>query len=338
LFGTLRFVLALMVMLSHLWTELSLWAGPYAVFGFFLLSGYLMARVLNRSYASAGGTRRFFANRALRIYPPYLAILALSVLLVSIVPETARGLNPHLVPPTDVLEWLRNLFVFTLHIDNANLPSLIPPAWSVDVELCLYLAIGLVIRRSVAATALAVIVCAVYTGVLLAQGVAFPERYSSVLAGGLPFGIGALIYHGRELVSSALGGHLRTPLFLAVSLFAANAIAPAIIPRGWAFYGGFYVSMVAIALLVMALSQLDPRRVATSWARTDEFLGSLSYPLFLCHWQVAVVAIWLGLAAGKGAALFLWCLPLATATAWAVHRLVEQPIEALRNQVRGVAG
>jgi peptidoglycan/LPS O-acetylase OafA/YrhL len=239
--------------------------------------------------------------------------------------------------PRDALEWLRNLVVLTLHFDNANLPALIPPAWSVDIELFLYLAIGLVIRRSVAATAVAVMVCAVYTGVLLAQGVSFPERYSSVLAGGLPFGIGALIWHGRERISSALGGHLRTPLFLAAAFFAANAIAPAIVPRGWAFYGGFYVSMLAIALLVMTLAQLDPRRVATSWTRTDALLGSLSYPLFLCHWQVAVVAIWLGLATGKGAALFLWCLPLATATAWAVHRWVEQPIEALRNRVRGVA-
>ncbi len=66
LFGTIRFVLAQMVILTHLWTKLTMWAGPYAVFSFFLLSGYLMGRVLDCSYASDGGTRRFFINRALR--------------------------------------------------------------------------------------------------------------------------------------------------------------------------------------------------------------------------------------------------------------------------------
>ncbi len=44
--------------------------GPYAVFSFFLLSGYLMGRVLDCSYASDGGTRRFFINRALRYLSP----------------------------------------------------------------------------------------------------------------------------------------------------------------------------------------------------------------------------------------------------------------------------
>jgi len=335
LFGTLRFALALMVMLSHLWSGLSLWAGPYAVFGFFLLSGYLMARVLDRSYASAGGTRRFFTNRALRIYPPYLLVLGLSAVLVSLVPGIARGLNPLLALPSDASGWLRDLGIFTLHLDHPHLPSLIPPAWSIDIELCLYLAIGLVLRRSVAATALAVVACAIYTAVLVAKGVPFPERYASVIAGGLPFGLGALIYHGRERVSALVGARLRTHVIAAGALFAANAIAPAIVPRGWAFLWGFYVSMVCVAYLVMALTQLDPRRASPGWARADDFLGSLSYPLFLCHWAVAVCAIWLGLAVGKGAALFLWCVPLATAASFALHRIVETPLERVRSRVRG---
>ena len=50
MFGTFRYLLAHMVVVSHLWRAISIWAGTYAVFSFFLLSGYLMALVLHSTY------------------------------------------------------------------------------------------------------------------------------------------------------------------------------------------------------------------------------------------------------------------------------------------------
>lgn len=324
-----------MVMLSHLWTDLWLWAGPYAVFGFFLLSGYLMARVLDRSYATDGGTRRFFANRALRIYPPYLAVLGLSVALVLALPGVSRRVNPNLVLPTDPLGWVTNLAIFGLHVGHPRAPALIPPGWSVDIELCLYLAIGLVLQRRAGLTAFATLACAGYTAVLLAQGAPFAERYSNVVAGGLPFGAGALLYHGRARIAGVIARRTRLHVAAAAALFTANAVTPHLVPPGYAFYWGFYLSLAAVAWLVAALSLLDPRRATGVVSRVDAFLGSLSYPVFLCHWLVAVLVIWVGLASGKGAALFLWCLPLAPLVAWAIHVLTERPIEVLRDRVRG---
>ena len=78
MFGTYRFLLACLVLVTHLAGVRC--AGAYAVFGFYLLSGYLMTLVLNERYGfSPNGFGRYVANRALRIYPPYLAILGFGV-------------------------------------------------------------------------------------------------------------------------------------------------------------------------------------------------------------------------------------------------------------------
>ena len=75
MFGTYRYCLAHLVVLTHLasWPGV----GSYAVFGFYMLSGFLMSLILNERYGfSLQGLRGYAANRALRIYPPYLFVLA----------------------------------------------------------------------------------------------------------------------------------------------------------------------------------------------------------------------------------------------------------------------
>ena len=56
--GALRYVLAMMVAGSHLWSNLLWWHGAYAVFGFYLISGYLMSLVINEVYVSHHGLIR----------------------------------------------------------------------------------------------------------------------------------------------------------------------------------------------------------------------------------------------------------------------------------------
>ena len=56
--GTWRFFLALLVAISHLWADMVHGPAAYAVWGFFVLSGYLMTLVLTQKYGTdAGGLR-----------------------------------------------------------------------------------------------------------------------------------------------------------------------------------------------------------------------------------------------------------------------------------------
>jgi peptidoglycan/LPS O-acetylase OafA/YrhL len=362
MFGSFRFLLAWMVVLSHLWTHASLWAGPYAVFGFYLLSGFLMAMVLHSTYGhSPGGMLRFFANRALRIYPPYLAAAVISLLVIALIPETLKGYNRTMQVPDTFAEWLRNIFIIGLNavrgVDPRLPPaSLVPPAWSIDIELCFYLLLGLGIGRGprIALTwALLSVLWAVW---LIADDANFTERYRSLAAASLPFALGACLFHFRARISEWL--HRPWHLPVALTLFLVNAGLPHLIwaplaltevqrsdpefyrlvnSQEWrdVFLFGFYASLLATLYCVAVLCRYDPRRAPPWLSRLDTLLGNLSYPVFLCHWQAGAIVIALGLAESKGRELFLWSLLAIPLLATAIHLAVEHPLERWRNQVRG---
>ncbi|MCI1709030.1 MAG: hypothetical protein LKM39_00445 [Chiayiivirga sp.] len=63
-FGTWRLFLALLVGASHLWVDMVAGPAAYAVWGFFVLSGYLMTHVLSTKYGfSARGLAGYAHNR-----------------------------------------------------------------------------------------------------------------------------------------------------------------------------------------------------------------------------------------------------------------------------------
>ena len=98
MFGIHRYVLSLLVMVGHLAPLWSSWCGYYAVFAFYLLSGFLMTKVLRRRYGgSSAGVVRFLANRALRIHPPYWAVLGLTLGLLALWPVDVPRLHPSTV-------------------------------------------------------------------------------------------------------------------------------------------------------------------------------------------------------------------------------------------------
>src|SRR5438105_15163327 len=71
--GTLRLVLAVLVLLSHADVRVAGYnPGVVAVVVFYLISGYVMAGLIRSHYAAPGRIVGFYADRALRIYPQYL--------------------------------------------------------------------------------------------------------------------------------------------------------------------------------------------------------------------------------------------------------------------------
>lgn len=88
-FGTLRFLLAVAVVISHSWILTfqnpqahfvqQIGIGNVAVMGFFILSGFIITEALSSFYR--GHPWRFLANRFARLAPPYWAALLLSIAL-----------------------------------------------------------------------------------------------------------------------------------------------------------------------------------------------------------------------------------------------------------------
>ena len=356
MFGTLRFILAWMVVLGHLWPR-AFWVAQYAVFGFYLLSGYLMSSALTRSYPpTPDGIRRYVINRGLRIFPPYWAALLLATAVAWLIPDACLAINRAIVLPDSVSGWLRNIAILGLNYEVS--PRLIPPAWSLSVELVFYVAMALGLARSRwLALGWLALSCA-YTGYMVVEEYEFALRYYPILAASLPFALGATILHHADrlapMASPVVGGGF-------LLIFAVNAVWPFFMYHSpewpgdgsgvsvalWKriLIGDFYLSLFCYAGIVLCLGRLKSTALP-SWAqRLDHRLGDLAYPTFLIHFTAAAVAgslllsgpeslLLSGPVAGSGL-LFAASVPLVVMASIALHLASERPLQALRTRIRG---
>jgi len=339
MFGTYRYALATLVVATHLAGFRG--AGSYAVFGFYILSGYLMTAVLNDRYGfSAHGIGAFLANRALRIYPPYWVVLLGATALVALNPEFMREFHQAIQLPSQPAAIMENTFIFGL---AWNAPSrLIPPTWSLYTELVFYLlmAAGLSRRRWIAwAWFLASVI---YTAILLSSQPDWRARYFPVLAASLPFSVGALIYFNREFLRTLPKS---LPLILG-PIFLANALLSFWIwgdtaMRTW----GLYASVILAILTQASLVHAPKKRIPASIRQADRLLGDIAYPVFLCHYHVGAAIMMLFVAGGSHArfsgaglltkvAWFAVSFVSVNLVALLVHRMVENPVNRLRNRIR----
>jgi peptidoglycan/LPS O-acetylase OafA/YrhL len=155
--GCVRLLLAIVVAITHAGFisfdlygfKLDLDAGR-AVQGFFIISGYYMALILDGPYKN--DVLRFYANRALKIYPTYwlIAIPTLCVLLINHpdwpAPSAFNGRD------FDLYTLVANTFIFGQDLAMAtgigSQQLILAPAWSLGVELMFYLMAPFLARRS----------------------------------------------------------------------------------------------------------------------------------------------------------------------------------------------
>jgi peptidoglycan/LPS O-acetylase OafA/YrhL len=327
-FGIYRYLLALMVVVSHHAGDAANFPGMYAVFGFYLLSGFLMCRVRQTTYPwTPTGLGRFALNRALRIYPPYLAAAALGLAVAALAPgadqwRTTLGL------PITLTDWLPNLLIVGLP-PSGLFPKLVGAAWSLHVELALYLAVALlpVERPRIALAWLAISLA--YTAWLIASAAGFNPRYYPVEAASLPFSLGVCLAHLRVRWHWRIHLPIGALAFSAITLLSPRCCVPMF---GW----GLYAALAAAAYLTVSLSQSAVRDAAPTWLRRlDRVLGDLAYPIFLVHLAAGVLtATTLGLPTKPSFVLFGAALPVVHLAAFLIHRGVERPIERFRARVR----
>lgn len=139
MFGTLRLILAYMVLISHL--NITLQGknpGVVAVVIFYLLSGYMMTGLLRRRYPQFKNLGGFYLDRLWRIYPQYLFFSLLTLWLIH-----AQPIDSYFVSaPLDSLKILSNALIVPLNyymFNGIDRSTLIPPAWSLGAELQFYL-------------------------------------------------------------------------------------------------------------------------------------------------------------------------------------------------------
>ncbi|MGH8802776.1 MAG: acyltransferase family protein [Casimicrobiaceae bacterium] len=257
--GAFRLVLALAVLLAHIATSIGasvvnrqslhilVWSGE-AVFAFFIISGFYMSLIINEKYAALpGGRWRFYANRALRLYPVHWTLLALYALVYALSGTPSFLLGDHRDP---FGRWLyacfANLFFFGVEAlpirDAANWKFVVGPIWSLSIEAYFYLLAPFVVGRSLRALAsLRAIAFALRLGMYVSGVSLLPWRYFFFPADLVFFLMGSLSYRlyawvRHRPVATWLGaGAAALPVFCVVwpGLWTAPDLDQ---PLAWLFY------------------------------------------------------------------------------------------------------
>ncbi len=286
--GLYRIFLSNVVVFVHLWIGSPPWyeLGTVAVFSFFVLSGYLMTMAVNKNYGfSVNGLGRYALNRALRIYPQYWLVMLFAIPVVLMFPLDAFLVNPKLALPNSVSAWLANIFIFGL-LDGPT-RVLVPPAWSLDIELVFYVLMGLGLSRSKPLIVAWFLTGVGYTAWMIINNVEFGLRYASYAAASLPFSMGAMMYIYRD----ACKRFLCMPLPVAVGLLAVMIVLVRNRVFGQPQDAGFYILLVCSTLVMISINNIDPRSLPERWRKIDRLLGELAYAVFLCHWSVAALVV-----------------------------------------------
>lgn len=367
--GILRLLLALSVVVMHCDGGLSehvLVGGQFAVKLFFIISGFYMALILHEKYTGAGLTKLFYQNRLLRLLPTYYAVIGLAVLLPlaasalvgrpvnqgqwaiwnghgKALPETVSvGLKLlHLTPIGQELAWAGFLDRTTGIVHFGAAPTsgtglelfffmLIPPAWSLSLELQFYLLAPFYVRRPIKLllAGLAITIVLRWLLPLLPLGSPSFWRNQTLLCELGYFTLGVLSYRllhqlrqSKRYPTTPMAGWW--VLFGMVALLFSYPWLPALI-RG----------ELTAAALALAIPFIFTATAKTGW---DRVLGELSYPLYLGHWLI--MTSWYGVVAKlkvlesmPNTVNILIVVLLSVAFAFAIHRLIERPVDRLRQR------
>lgn len=345
-FGLLRYILAWLVLITHIAPLPMAFGAGQAVFAFYILSGFLMTLVLTEKYGFSGrGIRNFALCRALRIYPLYFIALLISFLILWV--GGRANFHPAIVFPATVLDWVRNVTIFGLApLASNEVPAvrLVPQAWALGVEVCFYCVIPFLVWSKWVTLIWFLLSLAVtaYVNVRFARS----YFYHSLAAASLPFSAGAMIYHylhrGRMRAFS-LGRTVSVPLAVGlVLLYLVNLVVFRHVISAERRVG-FYVSLALSVVVVACFSKMRLMERDTAADRIDKFCGDLSYPIFLLHWSAAIIGNGLFFGCVKpdrdsfttAAMLFLLATAVVThALGIAFVKLVEEPIQRVRACVR----
>lgn len=339
MFGLWRLILAIFVVFYHM-VKVPL-IGTLAVYAFFVLSGFLMTLIMHESYGyTKTGIRNFALNRFLRLYPMYWMILFLSIILIIIVgAEFAYNYHETQQLPSNISEVFTNIsMIFPALNPSSWEVRLAPASWALTIELFFYACIAFGLSKSRMITILWCFLSLVYCGLTYI----YPwERYASILAGSLPFSLGALTYHYRhQLFSLVKSLGVSSPL-LALFLYSFLAISftldRLLLGDDYVLRGAFYMNLILSVYVTVTLYFNGKTLMSRKW---DTFWGDFSYPIYLMHWQVGLLVTYFLYSAPmkgwnmEGFIVLFVALPVMFFISYILTQLIDKNISVVRKRLR----
>ncbi|WP_313818619.1 acyltransferase [Cupriavidus sp.] len=353
--GFFRLLLAIAVVVAHSSPlfGLEFTGGVVAVQAFYIVSGFYISLILNEKYGPGlAGTKLFYSNRFLRIYPIYWTILAasiaLSILELSHPNVHTIGTLRNFTHYFDDLGFGSKLYLlitnisligmdwgFFLRLDGPQIEAttsflsfhprafelaFVPQAWTLGIEIAVYLIAPFIFRRKLA------VLVAMAAASTAARAYAFsigltedPWSYRF-----LPFELGlfilgAIAYRAYKEVSflsrKSVGWLCLTTVLTLTVYYPHLSTAPSVIPG---FYTGQLLFLLAVFISIPAMFHLSKS------SRVDRWIGELSYPVYLS--QMMVIPLFSG-AFGPGN---IYPVIGSLAISVLVVLVIDRPIEKFR--------
>ena len=332
MFGQLRFLLAYLVVVSHLvGGDYLAHFGFYAVVGFFVVAGFVMTSALNDVYHFDG--MRFCVNRVLRLMPAYYVVSALTLAAVAAMPHDAGAYLKFWHADMQLRDVLLNLAVLPMQTTDPTF-RMVPPFWSVAIEIQMYLMLYLVIARQFGWAVVAAAVGLCYHLACSFANLDWPAHYFPIASAVLPFAAGALVYFLRQRQLWTVAPSVAVA---ALAAWCANTVAGGwIFPQSYVFGLGYYVGVALITVVVAGFAGL---RLAPTLSRIDRALGEWSYFVFLVQWLAGfAVAETFMPGQWRGWTLLAASTPAIVLAGAGLALLNRYAVEPLRNLVRGSSG
>ena len=342
--GVLRTTLALMVMVYHLFVQL-LPMGTYAVFGFYIISGYLMTLIMHESYGYTWFGRYSFAvNRFLRLYPQYWAAAILSVLLIlNVGPEAVAHYRGSMVLPASYKGYISNLLmIFPSWYPNSVKPRLVPPTWALTVEIVFYVLICLGISKSFIRVKIWFLLSIGYVVVTFIAGLPSNNRYFPAAAASLPFSIGSgVFFMSKDSRIYDLYLKLKVSSAALFILMIAHCLVWVVLSKrriGGLVEIGFYMNIVICTVLVYSV--VSGGKIGKINQSIDKFIGDFSYPIYLLHWQSGLLASLAIFGEGlhgfsiRGFISLAVSIPIVCMLSFASMLVIDKPIQRIRAKIK----
>jgi len=278
MFGYLRFILACFVLASH--TGMSIQGfniGVFAVVCFFILAGYVVTGLCDKFFFK-DKTRYllFYLERGLRIFPQYLFILLLTLIFVSY--------TEFYIIDYSFINIISSLSIFPLNWSRViEAQIMIPPAWSLAVELKAYLLLPFIIFIKKIKILLAFLSLLLFT--IAAFGIINTDFYSlNTIFGTLfIFIVGSSIYKVSFFTERKLDlfdKYISVFIYLYMILLM---LVMGIIFREMVFIENIMEIALGLIIGIPAVSYISKSDIKLPF---NKLIGDLSYGIFLSHFLV----------------------------------------------------
>lgn len=294
-FDTLRAFAILLVMVFH---------GSYGIFRggfigvdlFFVLSGYLITSLLHREYLSSAdiSLSKFYARRALRLFPPLIICVVLSNILWA---------STEFDPGTDrIVSTLSALFYFTNLLDVKVLGNMVH-LWSLSVEEHFYLIwpitvlfflFKMSVRRCITFLIVLILVIAVfrvitfYNADRLVYGIFRINPYGFTLCRIDGILLGALLYFimSDPKINHQIGESKPGDLVVGVILFSSFILFGFTIAISSSYWlsGGFVLTNILCTLTVLIAVRNPNHKLLSS--KILGWIGKRSYGIYAYHFPI----------------------------------------------------